>query len=158
MSSTSSHVTAFASGEAGSNVTIAASVASSAAATAPSCRTCPKVNARRKVPNVDGAFTPGITLCTAPSRRMPRSSMLSAPEIIPAMIEATLAAASAPAPPAMLNLWVTSCSSPARRARCITGTNPAELIRLGSSKLAVTGLIWQSCISRMAFLSVFLAT
>jgi len=62
--------------------------------------------------------------------------MLSAPVIIPATIEATFAAASHPAPPGIDSLRATKPSSPARRASRITGTNPAETIRFGSSKLA----------------------
>jgi hypothetical protein len=109
------------------------------------------VNARRNVPNVDGAFTPGSTLCTAPSRNTPKSSMLSAPVTIPAMIEATFPPGSNPAPPGTVNLFVTNACRPARRASRITGTSPAEPIRFGSSKVAATVGIWDSCISRMAF-------
>ena|GEM_PF-5386588 len=54
------------------------------------------MNARRNVPNVDGAFTPGSTLPTAPSRNPSMSKMLSAPATIPATIETTFAAALAP--------------------------------------------------------------
>ena len=79
--------------------------------------------------------------------------MLSAPVSIPATIEHTFAAASAPAPPGTVNVCVTSVSSPARRASSIAGTNPAELTRFGSSNTAATFGIWQSCISRMAFFS-----
>ncbi|MET3808869.1 hypothetical protein ABIB25_005899 [Nakamurella sp. UYEF19] len=96
------------------------------------------MKARRNVPNVEGAFTPGSTLETAPSRRTARSSMLSAPASIPATIEETFAAGSAPAPPGIFTRAVTRCGKPARRANRITGTSPAELIRLGSSKVATT--------------------
>jgi len=109
------------------------------------------VNARRNVPSVDGAFTPGSTLPTAPSRSTSRSSMLSAPVIIPATIEATFAPASHPAPPGTDTVRATKPGSPARRASRITGTNPAEAIRFGSSKLALILGIWNSCIWRMAF-------
>jgi hypothetical protein len=77
--------------------------------------------------------------------------MLSAPVSIPATIEDTFAAASAPALPGTVKVFVTKESNPARRASSIAGTNPAELIRLGSSKTAATFGIWQSCLSRMAF-------
>ena len=110
------------------------------------------MNARRNVPNVDGAFTPGSTFPTAPSRSTSRSSILSAPASIPATIEHTFAAASQPAPPGTVSFAVTRAPSPARRANRITGTNPAELIRFVSSKVASILGIWDSCISRMAFL------
>jgi len=94
------------------------------------------LNPRRNVPNVDGAFTPGSTLHTAPSRSTSISSMLSAPVTIPATIEATFAPASAPAPPDTVSLVATNDSNPPRRASRITGTSPAEPIRFSSSKVA----------------------
>ena len=111
------------------------------------------MNARRNVPNVDGAFTPGSTLPTAPSRNASMSSMLSAPVTIPATIEATFAAASTPAPPGTVTIRSTNDSNPVSRANRITGTNPAEGTRFTSSKVAATFGICDSCISRMAFCS-----
>ena len=57
------------------------------------------------------------------------------PVTIPASIEATFAAAFAPAPPGTVTILVTNDSSPARRANRITGTNPAE----GSRFIVVEG-------------------
>ena len=96
------------------------------------------MNARRNVPNVDGAFTPGSTLPTAPSRSPSMSAMLSAPVTIPATIEATFAAALAPAPPGTVTILFTNDSRPARRANRITGTTPADGSRFASSKVAAT--------------------
>jgi len=75
--------------------------------------------------------------------------MLSAPVSIPPTIEQTFAAASHPAPPGRVSFAVTRAPRPARRARRITGTSPAELIRLVSSKVATVFGLWDSCISRM---------
>src|SRR6478609_1919055 len=80
--------------------------------------------------------------------------MLSAPVSIPATIEQTFAAASHPAPPGTVSFVLTRAPRPARRASRITGTSPAELIRLVSSKVATALGLWDSCISRMAFSSV----
>ena len=80
--------------------------------------------------------------------------MLSAPVSIPATMEQTFAAASDPAPPGTVNFADTRAPRPARRARRITGTSPAEGIRFVSSKVATVFGIWDSCISRMAFSSV----
>ena len=79
--------------------------------------------------------------------------MLSAPVIIPATMQATFPAASNPAPPGRVSLLVTWVSSPARRANLIAGSSPAAPIRFGSSKLAATVGIWDSCISRVALFS-----
>src|SRR6478752_2554425 len=53
---------------------------------------CPKVNSRRKIPNVDGAYTSSNTRGVPPARSTPASSMLSAPQAIAAMIEVSLPA------------------------------------------------------------------
>ena len=42
---------------------------------------------------------------------------------------------------------VTRCGRPARRASRIAGTSPADLLRLGSSKVAATFGIWDSRIA-----------
>ncbi len=112
----------------------------------------------QKVPDVDGVFTPGSTLCPAPSRRASRSSMLSAQVNIPATIELAFAAASHPVPLATVSFEDTRAPRPARRANRITGTRPAEGIRFVLSKVAATLGISHSCNSRMAFLSGALAT
>lgn len=44
----------------------------------------PLVNARRKLPSVDGARTPANAFAIAPCRSTPTSSMLSAPASMPA--------------------------------------------------------------------------
>jgi hypothetical protein len=77
-------------------------------------------------------------LPTPPPPNPSRSRMLSAPVTIPATIEATFAAALAPAPPGTVTILVTNDSKPARRANRITGTNPADGSRFGSSKVAAT--------------------
>ena len=48
-------------------------------------RACPKVNSRRRVPTVDGAYTPPNTVFMPPERSTSISSMLSAPAHIPAI-------------------------------------------------------------------------
>ena len=95
------------------------------------------MNARRNVPNVDGAFTPGSTFPTAPSRNPSMSAMLSPPVSIPATIE-DLRGRVGPRPTGTVTILVTNDSSPASRANRITGTNPAEGTRFTSSKVAVT--------------------
>ena len=55
--------------------------------TAPSCRLCPKVNSRRKIPRVDGAYTWSNRAGIPPAQSRFMSSMTSAPVHIPAMIE-----------------------------------------------------------------------
>ena len=55
--------------------------------TAPSWRTWPYVNSRRRIPNVAHAYTPPNSFFIPPDRITSRSSILSAPAAIPAIIE-----------------------------------------------------------------------
>ncbi|BBZ07542.1 hypothetical protein MDOR_17110 [Mycolicibacterium doricum] len=68
----------------------AASATRCARATAASWLACPKVNSRKKIPNVDGAYTSSNTRGVPPARSTLPSSMLSAPQAIAAMIEVSL--------------------------------------------------------------------
>ena len=58
-----------------------------ARATAASWLAWPKVNSRSKIPSVEGAYTSSNTRGVPPARSRLASSMLSAPHIMPAMIE-----------------------------------------------------------------------
>ena len=60
--------------------------------TAASWLAWPKVNSRKKIPNVDGAYTSLNTRGVPPARSTLTSSMQSAPHIMPAMIEVNLPA------------------------------------------------------------------
>ncbi len=53
------------------------------------CPVCPWVNSRRNCPSVAGAYTPPNNPAMPPERITCRSSMLSAPAAIPAMIDVT---------------------------------------------------------------------
>jgi hypothetical protein len=72
---------------------------SSRDATASNWRTWPNRNARRNVPNVDGAGTPVKTLGSAPARSMSKSAIESAPAHIPATSAVTFPPAPEPGPP-----------------------------------------------------------
>ena len=76
----------------GSSGTRAASATRCWRATAASWLAWPKVNSRKKIPNVDGAYTSSNTRGVPPARSTLTSSMLSAPQAIAAMIEVSLPA------------------------------------------------------------------
>jgi len=103
--------------------------------TASSCRTCPKEKERRNVPNVDGARTLENTFPMPPWRSTSRSSMQSAPASIPPI---TLAALTGAFGDATVRCPCSRSCKPARSASRITGINPAEPIRFGSSKTVET--------------------
>src|SRR4029077_16226283 len=65
----------------------AASAARCSRATAASWLACPKVNSRKKIPSVEGAYTSSNTRGVPPARSTPASSMLSAPQAIAAIID-----------------------------------------------------------------------
>ena len=77
-----------------------------------SWRTWPKVNVRRNVPNVDGAWTPVNNRSIPPCRSKSMSSMQSAP--------------------------ATNSARPHRCARATTGASPQHDTRFGSSNTADT--------------------
>jgi hypothetical protein len=66
------------------------------------------------------------------------SSMLSAPEPIPATSAGSFTAALAAAGPATVSVSATSRCSPHRSANASTGASPAHEIRFGSSNTAET--------------------
>ena len=76
----------------GKSGTRAASATRCARPTAASWLACPKVNSRKKIPNVEGAYTSLNTRGVPPARSTFASSMLSAPQTIAAMIEVSLPA------------------------------------------------------------------
>ena len=106
------------------------------AATASNCRTWPKVNARRNVPNVDGARTPVNNLLIAPCRNTCMSAIESAPATIPATNADTFNPAANPAPPGTVSRCSANSISPARSANRIAGTSPACATKFGSSNTA----------------------
>src|SRR5215213_4250965 len=121
-------------------------------ATASSWRTWPKVNARRNDPNVEGAYGRSNNRAIAPCRSRARSSIESAPAIIPATSALTFPPALDPLSGGTLSRSPASASSPASAASRITGTSPAADTRFGSSKLAApTGLVSESRICEMPF-------
>ena len=105
-------------------------------ATASSCRTCPKVNARRNDPSVEGAYAEVKTLLIPPWRSTAMSSMLSAPASIPPTIEATFSPGLAPLSVATVRRSSVTVRRPAASASAITGTRPADDTKFGSSKTA----------------------
>ena len=117
-----------------------ASAARCSRATAASWLVCPKVNSRRKIPSVDGAYTSPNTRGVPPARSTFTSSMLSAPHIMPAMIVVSFPAGLT-APEATRVLGRSTCSSisserPVCSASSSTGTNPAADTRFCSSNTA----------------------
>ena len=124
----------------GSNGVRLASAARCARATAASWLACPKVNSRKKIPSVEGAYTSSNTRGVPPARSTFTSSMQSAPQIIPAMIELSFPAALT-APEATRVLGRSTCSPisferPVCSASSSTGINPAADTRLCSSNTA----------------------
>ena len=78
--------------------------------------------------------------------------MLSAPASIPPTTVASFTPAVL-ADPGTVNHSSASRLSPARSANAITGTNPAEPTRFGSSNDTDNAAgVWESCISEMPFL------
>jgi hypothetical protein len=94
------------------------------------------VNERRNDPNVEGAYADGNTVGSAPWRNTLRSSMLSAPAAIPATREAIFNPAFAPVCVGTLRCCWANSTRPVACAKPISGTRPAEPIRLGSSNTA----------------------
>ena len=117
----------------GVNPTSRASASRNRAATASSWRTCPKVNARRNEPSVEGAYALAKRRPIPPWRSSAMSSIESAPATIPATSEATFNPAFAPLSVGTLKCSSASSRSPARSASASTGTNPATETRFGSS-------------------------
>ncbi len=104
--------------------------------------TCPGVNSRKNWPNVAGAYTPVKSRFIPPERTTCRSSILSAPAAIPAVIELTFPAGFTPAEAttryeSSRTLSSSSCDSPVCSARPITGASPAHDARFSSSKTGV---------------------
>src|SRR6202171_5764223 len=123
-----------------SSGTRAASVTRCARATAASWLAWPKVNSRKKMPNVDGAYTSSNTRGVPPARSTLTSSMQSAPHIMPATIEVNLPAGfTAPDRTRVLGSRTCSAINPERpvcSASSSTGTNPAADTRFRSSNTA----------------------
>ena len=124
----------------GSSGTRCASATRCARPTAASWLACPKLNSRRKIPNVEGAYTSLNTRGVPPARSTLTSSMLSAPHVIPAMIEVSLPAGFTA--PDFTRVDGRSTYSPISRERPVcsasssTGTNPADDTRFRSSNTA----------------------
>jgi hypothetical protein len=106
-------------------------------ATDANCNVWPWVNSRRNWPNVAQAYTASNSNGIPPERITSRSSMLSAPAAIPAMIEvifpAGFTAADLTRVASNATRSETSSDSPARSASAITGPSPANDTRLPSS-------------------------
>ena len=85
---------------------------------------------------MDGARTPSNSSPIPPWRSTSRSSIESAPAIIPATTPPTVNGVFAPSGPATLRRSATSSASPQSWARRITGTSPAHDTRFDSSKCA----------------------
>jgi len=124
----------------GSSGTRAASATRCARATAASWLACPKLNSRRKITSVEGAYTSLNTRGVPPARSTFASSMLSAPHMIPAMIEVSLPGGLT-APERTRVDGRSTCVSislerPACSASSSTGTNPADDTRFCSSNTA----------------------
>ena len=111
----------------------------------------PQVNERRNDPSVDGARIPPNNAGIAPCRSRSRSSMLSAPPVIPATIAGTLTWAFTPHGRAIRTYSPASAAWPARSARAMTGTRPARDTRFGSSNLAC--IFARSCNNRICEVS-----
>src|SRR6185369_13436432 len=124
----------------GSNGVRLASAARCARATAASWLACPKVNSRKKIPSVEGAYTSSNTRGVPPARSTFTSSMQSAPQIIPAMMELSFPAAlTAPEATRVLGRSTSSPISferPVCSASSSTGINPDADTRLCSSNTA----------------------
>jgi hypothetical protein len=104
-----------------------------------SWRTCPRVNARRKLPTVDGARTPRYAFAIAPCRSTSTSSMLSAPASMPATSDTAFASGAAPAPlpaPARCTFSRTRPGSPHRSANRTAAASPPWASRFESSNAA----------------------
>jgi hypothetical protein len=113
-----------------------ASPASTSRLSFSSWSTFPQVNDRRNDPSVDGARIPPNSEGIAPCRSRSRSSMLSAPPIIPATIAGTFTCAFTPHRRPIRTCSPASSARSARCARAITGTRPARDTRFGSSNVA----------------------
>jgi hypothetical protein len=98
------------------------------------------VNSRKKIPNVEGAYTSLNTRGVPPARSTLASSMLSAPQAIAPMIEVSLLAGLTA--PDLTRVEGRSTCSPISRERPVcsasfsTGTNPADDTRFCSSNTA----------------------
>ena len=91
-----------------------ASSPSTARLTLPSWSTFPQVNDRGNDPSVDGARTPPNSTGIAPCRSRSRSSILSAPPIIPATRHGTFTCGFTPHGRAIRTCSSTSVARPAR--------------------------------------------
>src|SRR5215207_1063112 len=118
----------------------AASATRWARATAASWLACPKVNSRKKIPNVEGAYTSSNTRGVPPARNTSTSSMQSAPQAIPAMIEVSFPTGLTA--PDFTRVDGRSTCSPINSESLVcsansnTGTKPAADTRFGSSNTA----------------------
>jgi hypothetical protein len=118
----------------------AASATRWARATAASWLACPKVNSRKKIPNVEGAYTSSKTRGVPPARNTSTSSMQSAPHVIAPMIVVSFPTGLT-APDFTRVDGRSTCSpinseSPACSANSSTGTNPADDTKFCSSNTA----------------------
>ena len=103
-------------------------------------RTWPKVNARKKVPSVDGAITRcSSTSALAPARSMSAWSMWLAPATMAwTSVKIFRPGRNPPTRPDSSIVVSQSLSSPSRFARVAMSTSPALATRFGSSKVTAT--------------------
>src|SRR5215510_2040049 len=118
----------------------AASAIRCARVTAASWLACPKVNSRKKIPSVEGAYTSLNTRGVPPARSTSTSSMQSAPQAIAPMIEVSLptglTAPEATRVDGRSTCSPINCESPVCSASSSTGTNPAADTKFRSSNTA----------------------
>src|SRR6476659_6779616 len=124
----------------GNSAVRAASAARCSRATAASWLACPKVNSRKKIPSVEGAYTSSNTRRVPPARNTSTSSMLSAPQIMPPMIVVSFPTGLT-APDFTRADGRSTClpinhERPVCSASSMIGTKPAADTRFGSSNIA----------------------
>src|SRR6188472_3712677 len=124
----------------GNSAVRAASAARCSRATAASWLACPKVNSRKKIPSVEGAYTSSNTRGVPPARNTSTSSMLSAPQIMPPMIVVSFPTGLT-APDFTRVDGRSTClpinhERPVCSASSMIGTKPAADTRFGSSNIA----------------------
>src|SRR6185503_14355715 len=124
----------------GNSAVRAASAARCSRATAASWLACPKVNSRKKIPSVEGAYTSSNTRRVPPARNTSTSSMLSAPQLMPPMIVVSFPTGLT-APDFTRVDGRSTClpinhERPVCSASSMIGTKPAADTRFGSSNIA----------------------
>jgi hypothetical protein len=119
------------------------------------------VNSRKRVPTVEGAYTPSNSVVIPPLRSASISSMQSAPAHMPATTVTSfgdgLAAPDLIRGSAICTFSPSNRESPDCSANVSTGTSPAHDTRLSSSNTAeVAEKLWDTC-TDSAFLNWVIA-